>query len=352
MRCVVFVTAVGCGSREPEREPPPSPPPAPVTAVLDAPVVDAMPAPIATATDLGIVGEAQRYSTGVRMLLLTGEHVYWSTVDESSTVTVLRRAREGGKTETLGTSSGDGVQDHRNFALLGDKLAVLGAAMAARALAVPKTRGPVFELAGGKRRELARGPAGTIASTGLLAHDGKLYWTARGTTGSGPLVETTARGATRTVLCETGADGFACEHHVLDGAPPIATDGYWLWRLTPRVEKLTARCSDCTEARAAVGAEHVLCTPTPAADAPGAACKPVASLIALDGSGARELPGTEDVELAAGRYYILRGDGHLVRRTGLDGSDEVFATGVTLFTSDDRGVAWVGADRHLWVAPH
>jgi len=345
------VLAVGCGSREPERPPaPPPPPPSPVATVIDAPAIDALAAPVAKAGDLGEIGEAQRYSDGVRMLLLAGEHVYWSTVDESASVTVRRTPRAGGAVETLGTTSGDGVQDHRNFASLGDKLAVLGAAKAPSAAAVAKSRGPVFELAGGKRHELARGPAGTIASTGLLAHDGKLYWTARGTTGSGPLVETTAKGATRTVLCEASG-GFACEHHVLDGAPPIASDGTSLWRIGARVEKLTVTCPDCTEPRAAVD-DRVLCTPTPAGDAPSATCKPVASLVALDGSGTREVPGARDVQLVTGRHYILHEDGQLVRRTGLDGKDEVFAAGVELFTADERGVAWVGTDRHLWVAPH
>jgi hypothetical protein len=343
---VLLVLAVGCGSREPER--PPAPPPSPVAAAIDAPAIDAMPAPIAKAVDLGEVGEAQRYTDGVRMLLLSGEHVYWSTVDESSSVTVRRMPRVGGAVETLGTTSGDGVEDHRNFALLGDKLAVLGSA---NARSVAASRGPVFELAAGKRRELARGPAGTIASTGLLGYDGKLYWTARGTTGSGPLVETTAKGATRTVLCEA-SDGFGCEHHVLDGTPPLASDGTSLWRIGARVEKLKVTCPDCTEPRAAVGADRVLCTPTPAGDAPSATCRPVASLVALDGSGTVEVPGATDVQLAAGRHYLLHADGHLARRTGLDGKDEVFAAGVALFTADDRGVAWVGADRHLWVAPH
>ncbi len=323
--------------------------PAPVPMGADAGVADAQ---TRAAVDLGLAGENGRYSTGVRSIVISGERVLWSTLSAGGPVTIRSVPRGGGSIETIVTldDATGTVEGHRNFALLGDKLVVIGAS---RARTLSRRRAPLFEVDHGKPRVLALGPARTAGSTGLLAHDGKLYWTAAGTTGSGPVMETTATGATRTVLCEP--DGpYSCEHHVLDGVLPIATDGEKLWKLGARAEPLPVTCPLCTEFTTVVGETHVLCTPTPAADVRGATCKPVPTLVTLDGTGTHELPETSDaVQRAAGRYYYLHAATRSLRfRPTLDGADEVFAENAVMFTADDRGVVWLGTDQHLRSAPH
>src|SRR5262245_22648109 len=239
-KLTALVVLAACDQGSSEHDPPPTrPDPPAVMASADAAVVDVIPA---GTLDLGRVGVAAQLAGGVRSILLADNLVYWSTDTDDLLTTIRRMPRAGGPIETLAAvKSGDGVEDHRNFALLNGELVVMGAT-----IGTSNDRAPLFKVANGKLRELARGPRGTFASTGLLAANGKVYWTARGTTGSGPLMETTPTGATRTILCESSA-GFRCEHHVLDGTAPIATDGSSLWQLGDHAQKLSIRCPDCTE---------------------------------------------------------------------------------------------------------
>ncbi len=283
------------------------------------------------------------------MMLLAGEYVYISTLGDDGIVTIRRVPRAGGAAETLASiPRGEGtVQGHRNMALLGDDLIVTASSNAS---SFARSRAPLYKVQGGKLRPFTLAPPKTLASTGLIAHDGKLYWTAANTTGSGAVMETTAAGVTRTILCEAHGP-YGCEHHVINGTPAVATDGSALWLLGAQATKLPAPCPDCTEPTTVVGGVHVLCMPTPAAEPP-ATCKPAPTLVKLDDGSKLALPRIgDDLQLAAGRYYHIPDD-NLVRRAKLDGPDQVFAPNAEMFAADDRGVVWVGADQHLWSAPH
>jgi hypothetical protein len=346
---VLGLFLASCDSGTKASPPPDKTPPAITASTGDASVAVVTPA---RAVDLGVVGDSNIYDgPGVRLLLLDGEHVLWSTMDDANALTVRRVPRKGGAVETLGSIPGvSGSQGHRNMALVGDELFVTGSANATNAASLLRSRAPIFKLEDGKLREVARGPTKTGASTGLLAYSGKLYWTAAGPTGSGPLMETTPTGATRTALCDAPAD-LGCEHHLLDGVPPIATNGTSLWKLGAKAEKLAVTCPDCTEPTTVVDGNRILCVPTPAADSPSATCKPVPTLVALDGKTVAPPGLGGDVQRASGRYYHLVANA-LLHRPNLEGADQTYASKVQTFAADDNGVAWIGEDKHLWAAPH
>jgi hypothetical protein len=360
--CALLVVAAGCKSG---KDSAPAPAPAPVkdaaradaiaqadAALADAPISDAavdtaLPAAPHRrgAVDLGKVGPADRYA-GVHSLLLSGSDLYYSTADDTTvTVTFHRVRRTGGEHETIATSPAiDASHAERNLAVIGDDVFVNGMTDATKG--AEDSRAPLYRVEHGKPVRFARGPTATIVSTGLIAYDNTLYWIAAGTTGDGPIMATTPSGDTKMVAhCPKPAIDDCPD--LLDGPRPIIADDDKLVQLGPHEVTLAARCP-CGSLPTRIVGEYVLCRSFDTrADAP---CKPAPELVKLDGSEhvmVKEL-GT-DVTLA-GRYYYHTVKGVLFRRKSLTGRDEVFAH-ASLFTADDRGVAWVDGD-HLWTAPH
>jgi hypothetical protein len=314
-------------------------------AAADAAASDA-PARRAGSVDLGPIGRGTRYSS-VRSLLLAGDHVYYSTVDDTTLAVTFRRVpRGGGETETVATGvSIDANHSDRNLAVIGDRLFIIGMANASKS--AQASHAPLLEVVDGKAHELARGPTATIVSSGLVAHDGKLYWIAAGTTGDGPTMETTLRGSTRIVArCPKPAIDDCPD--LLDGLPPIIADDDRLVQLAPQKAELAARCPCGAEPIRIVG-DYVLCHSFD--DRPDAPCRPEPELVKLDGSEHVKVKDLGlDAVLAGGHYYHT-GNGALLRRAAVTGADEVFAAHASQFTADDRGVVWIDGD-HLWAAPH
>jgi hypothetical protein len=228
--------------------------------------------------------------------------------------------------------------------VIGDDVFVIG--MTDPSKSAQDSRAPLYRVEKGAPVRFARGPTATIVSTGVIAYDGVLYWIAAGTTGDGPIMATMTSGDTQMVARCTKPAIDDCPD-LLDGARPIIAEGEKLVQLGPHKVDLAARCP-CGSVPTRIVGEYVLCWSFDTrADAP---CKPAPELVKLDGSEhvmVKDLGA--DVTLA-GRYYYHSRGGVLYRRKSLAGRDEVFAH-ASLFTADDRGVAWIDGD-HLWTAPH
>ena len=81
-----------------------------------------------------------------------------------------------------------------------------------------------------------------------------------------------------------------------------------------------------------------------------AECAAKSLLIPFDGSAGYETEGLMDSQAAAGWFYHSKGPS-LLRRNAFDATDELFVANISLFTVDERSIAWLEGDT-LYISPH